>query len=51
MIAPALKEHAKELKRLAKEKVPGWLALGTCFRGEALTRVQEGLVRTRGRGD
>jgi predicted ATPase len=48
--APALKDHAEELMRLANEKVPGWLGMGTCFRGEALAmlgQVQEGMAQMR----
>ncbi|TEU12982.1 MAG: tetratricopeptide repeat protein, partial [Anaerolineales bacterium] len=49
--APALKDHAEELIRLSNEKgFPGWLAEGTCFRGEALAmlgQVQEGMAQMR----
>jgi DNA-binding SARP family transcriptional activator/predicted ATPase len=48
--APALKDNAEELMRLANEKVPGWLATGTWHRGEAvamLGQVQEGMAQMR----
>ncbi|MFB0533595.1 MAG: BTAD domain-containing putative transcriptional regulator, partial [Anaerolineae bacterium] len=47
--APALKDNADELMRLSNEKgLPGWLPMGTCFRGEAvvmLGQVQEGMAQ------
>jgi predicted ATPase len=49
--APALKENAEELMRLANEKgMPTWSGMGTCFRGEALAmlgQVQEGVAQMR----
>ena len=49
--AQALKDHAEELMRLANGKgFPGWLVMGTCFRGEALAKLgefQEGVRRIR----
>ena len=48
--AQALKDDAEELMRLSKEKVSGWLGTGTCFQGEALTKlgqVQEGIAQMR----
>jgi predicted ATPase len=49
--AQALKGHAEELVRLANEKdMLGWLAAGTCFRGEALAmlgQVEEGMAQMR----
>ncbi|MEJ2734963.1 MAG: BTAD domain-containing putative transcriptional regulator [Anaerolineae bacterium] len=46
----ALKDHADELMRLAREKVPVWSVAGICFQGEALVmlgQVQEGMARIR----
>jgi DNA-binding SARP family transcriptional activator/predicted ATPase len=49
--ACALKDHAEELMRLSKEKgFAGWLATGTCYRGEAvamLGQFQEGIAQMR----
>jgi predicted ATPase len=49
--ACALKGHAEELIRLSKEKAfAGWLATGTCYRGEAvamLGQFQEGIAQMR----
>jgi predicted ATPase len=47
--ARALKDHAEELMRYSKEKaMPGWLATGTVYRGEAvamLGKFQEGIAQ------
>jgi predicted ATPase len=49
--APALKDHAEELMRLANEKgMPAWLGMGTRYRGKALAmlgQVQEGMAQMR----
>jgi predicted ATPase len=48
--AQALKDHAKELTRLANEKVSAWLGEGHSFQGEALAmlgQVQEGMTQMR----
>jgi predicted ATPase len=48
--APALKDHAEELLRLAHEKVPAWLGAGTYALGVALVmlgQVQEGIAQLR----
>jgi predicted ATPase len=48
--AQALKDNAEELTRLANEKVPGWLPMGTSCRGEALAmlgQVQAGMAQMR----
>jgi predicted ATPase len=49
--ACALKDHAEEVMRLSKAKdLPGWLATGTTYRGEALAMlglIQEGIAQMR----
>jgi predicted ATPase/DNA-binding SARP family transcriptional activator len=49
--AYALRHHAEELMRLSREKaLPGWLATGTAYRGEAavmLGQFQEGMALMR----
>ena len=48
--AQALKEHTKELIRLAAARVPGWSGEGTSFRGAALAmlgQVEQGIAQMR----